>query len=260
MPSFVVLCCVAAAIAIVVLTVIRISHLHHIAARYPWWEGSATLAMWLLLGTIILSLFVITTVISMRRLGARLVARERDCRGFVILPLAIAACMFLLAVNVYPLRSRQPQPLFEAIRLGDVEKARDCLGCGADPNERYLGRGLGRVGAPALFIALQRQEDELAIALLEGGANADCQFGDGYTALMLAAATAEPETVAALIEHGANVTGQYCDQTINRIVGEHLGDGEGSVPDCITALSLARRRACYDEAGAEIVRMLEAHQ
>jgi ankyrin repeat protein len=108
-------------------------------------------------------------------------------------------------------------------------------------------------------IALRRQEDAIAVALLEAGASADFEWSDGYTPLMLAVTGARPETVAALIRHGADVDAVFSDPAIIRILVEHQGYDSGAIEAGMTALSFAKRRAHRDEAGKEIVKLLEAH-
>lgn len=77
---------------------------------------------------------------------------------FIILPLAIS---FFGYIALQP----SDPPLIQAIKNGDVESFNELLDEGANPNKEGLS------GASALMLALETDQDFLAISLLEAGAD-----------------------------------------------------------------------------------------
>ncbi|MGW6528518.1 HEAT repeat domain-containing protein [Streptomyces venezuelae] len=67
--------------------------------------------------------------------------------------------------------------LLAAVRAGDVERVRDLLGEGADPD------AVDEDGLPALCVAVAAHDAPVARALMEGGATADRVLPDGTTPL-----------------------------------------------------------------------------
>lgn len=91
------------------------------------------------------------------------------------------------------------QPLFEAVREGDVEGVRDLLAAGANPDARIAGDGT------PLIEAARQGRLEIVEMLLEKGANPDlASRGDGNP-LIMAARRGRLDIVKALVERGASV-------------------------------------------------------
>jgi len=106
----------------------------------------------------------------------------------------------LLSQATAPARSTTADTeLFEAVKLGDLARARDLLSKGAavDTADR---RGL----TPLMWASASGQL-ELVRQLLERGASVNRRANDGTTALMLASANGLTEIVRALLVRGANV-------------------------------------------------------
>ena len=87
--------------------------------------------------------------------------------------------------------------LLHAVLAGDPDCVRVLLNAGANVNEA------GPDGVTALILALVKRHEQLAIILLEQGADPS-PTDAGYTALHVASATGQVAAVKALLAHGAN--------------------------------------------------------
>ena len=120
-------------------------------------------------------------------------------------------------------------PLLEAIWSQDIEKVKQLLADGADPDAKTSSSGnrpvwlwaiaardhratellLSKVktvdSANALLYAANRNDVSLARALFEKGMPADARAIDGATALLVAAASGHVDTLRLLLERGASV-------------------------------------------------------
>jgi len=88
-------------------------------------------------------------------------------------------------------------PLMFAARNGDAESAKLLLGAGADANETLPD------GTSALVLAAHSGQGNVAIALLEKGANPNA-MDIGYTAMHAAVLRSDLNLVKALLAHGAD--------------------------------------------------------
>src|SRR5262245_5974043 len=88
-------------------------------------------------------------------------------------------------------------PLMFAARDGDLESAKVLLAAGSDVND------VAASGASALVVALYSGNRELAMFLLDKGANPNAA-GAGYAAMHVAILLGDSEFVTALLDHGAN--------------------------------------------------------
>ena len=96
------------------------------------------------------------------------------------------------------------EQLLEAVRNGDVDRARALLAAGADRNVRDGD------GATALMLAAHRGDLALVRALIEAGADVNATDALGWGPLTKAVYNADrdrgfPDVVQALVEAGANV-------------------------------------------------------
>ena len=87
--------------------------------------------------------------------------------------------------------------LLHAVLAGDPDCVRVLLNAGANVNEA------GPDGVTALILALVKRHEQLAIILLDQGADPS-PTDAGYTALHVASATGQVAAVKALLAHGAN--------------------------------------------------------
>jgi len=88
-------------------------------------------------------------------------------------------------------------PLLYAARSGDAASAKFLLAAGADANDSLPD------GTSALVVATHSGHTDVALVLLEKGANPDDE-GAGYTALHAAILRSDLNLVKALLAHGAN--------------------------------------------------------
>jgi len=87
---------------------------------------------------------------------------------------------------------------FKAIKEGNLEKVRLFLKEGMNPNVK-------KGGMTALLEATRRGFEEIALALIERGANVNDKDEYGVTALMYAAITGSKDLILSLIAKGAEV-------------------------------------------------------
>jgi ankyrin repeat protein len=91
--------------------------------------------------------------------------------------------------------------LIEAIENGNLKAAQSALKNGADANTRERRIPYRK----ALMMVAAEGKEDLAILLLEYGADVNAIDADGHTALMEAANFEHLNVVKFLVEHGANV-------------------------------------------------------
>jgi ankyrin repeat protein len=124
---------------------------------------------------------------------------------------AVAWLLFLSAIGAW-LFSAQLFPgngrLYDAIADGDAARVRQLLAAGADPNSQSSPLTLTRTSTrrymvPPLVFALRRNAPEVALALVEGGADPNARDLNAKSALTLATEQRMPAVVRALLEHGA---------------------------------------------------------
>ena len=91
--------------------------------------------------------------------------------------------------------------IFTAAILGDLDAINQHIKAGTDLNLREP-----TVGSTALITAAVFDKTEVAIALIEAGADLNIQNNEGATALHSAAFLCRTEIVKALLDHGADKT------------------------------------------------------
>jgi uncharacterized protein len=115
--------------------------------------------------------------------------------------------LFLLVLAVAGCRQapRQQQELdgslLEAVIAGDTLRVDSCLQAGANPNAQDLN------GLPALLLAARGGHQQILANLLKHGADSEASRADtfGNTALMEASVRNDTDIALLLLEHGANV-------------------------------------------------------
>ncbi len=108
-----------------------------------------------------------------------------------------------------------------------IEKVRELLAAGADPNAK------GERGNTPLHSALSRGRTDSTRALLEAGASVDATNDSGQTPLhVVCGIDADLETIALLIEHGADVKAR----TPTGVTPLHLASRRASDPRVIDLL------------------------
>lgn len=106
----------------------------------------------------------------------------------------------MLAQAPPPASVKSGAALLDAVRLGDVARAKALVAAGADVNAADYR------GFTPLLWACAGAPPELVRLLLESGASPDPRANDGTTALMLAAANGLTETARLLVSRGADFT------------------------------------------------------
>jgi hypothetical protein len=110
--------------------------------------------------------------------------------------------------------------LIDAAENGDIQRVRELLDSGADPNLRD-----NRFGVTALIMAWGYTE--IVRLLLEKGADPNLRDNLGTTALMMAALEGETETVRLLLENGADPN--LIDKDGDTAFGLALSDGHTDI-------------------------------
>lgn len=111
---------------------------------------------------------------------------------------------WLFSDTLFPGNSR----LYDAIADGDARSVEHLLRAGADPNSQSSALTLKRTRerryemSPLAF-ALWRNEPDIALALIEAGANPNARDLNGHTALYLATNGRMPRVAQALLARGA---------------------------------------------------------
>ncbi len=131
---------------------------------------------------------------------------------------------------------REPLPLHNAVRDGDLDALHSLLDAGEHPDT--LEQMPDSRPTTALQLAAGEGKTEVVRILLEAGARTDITDVEGWTVLHVAAQHAGPDTVQLLIAAGADVGARG--------------------PDNATALHLAARRGDADAASAIIGILLDA--
>lgn len=89
----------------------------------------------------------------------------------------------------------------DSIIQGNIEAVRLFLSAGMSPDEK-------NAGLPPLLEASRRGHSEVALALIEAGADVNARDAYGMTAMMFAAICGSAEVIERLIEAGADVNAQ----------------------------------------------------
>jgi ankyrin repeat protein len=131
--------------------------------------------------------------------------------GALLIAVGVPLLLFLgyLALPVF---WRGNQALYEAIEARDLVRVEKLLQGGAAPNSRSRGFQFLRLGAhdrrryfeePALIRAIAMQQPEIAIALLNAGADANARSAEGQSAIELAERQGQMAVVVLLRGKGA---------------------------------------------------------
>src|SRR5215475_2923013 len=112
--------------------------------------------------------------------------------------------VWLFSDTLFPGNSR----LYEAIAAGDAHLVKQVLQAGADPNSQASPLTLRRTSqrryqmSPLAF-ALWNNKADVALVLIEAGANPNTRDLNGHSALYLATNDRMPQVVQALVARGA---------------------------------------------------------
>jgi ankyrin repeat protein len=135
-------------------------------------------------------------------------------------PILVLVGIFL-ALAVLPEMFPDHDVVSDAIYQGDLERVRELLDRGADPNSRsavlsILAKGMSKTGrssnnnfdffserTPLLIEAINRNEYAISRLLLERGADPNVSDGEGHSALDRARDMESPQIVTLLINRGA---------------------------------------------------------
>jgi ankyrin repeat protein len=90
-----------------------------------------------------------------------------------------------------------PGALGVAVKHGRIDAARALLDAGADVNEAYTDESTGYISTP-LILATKENKPELALILVEKGADPSRKDSDGHTALDYAKKSGNESLLAAL--------------------------------------------------------------
>jgi ankyrin repeat protein len=114
------------------------------------------------------------------------------------------------------------EALQEAARLGHLERTRELLDGGADPNTHP---GMPRGWSPLMYAAHEGHLDVVRL-LLDCGADVNFACGDFFTALTLAAGAAHWEVVKLLAERGGDLAHVDASGVSGLGAAERTGDAE----------------------------------
>lgn len=156
-------------------------------------------------------------------------------------------------------------PFFLYMREGNVRMVKLHLRAGMDPNIVDKHRLLyGARNEPVLIYAVSSSRSEMALALIDAGADVNIRNRGGMTPLMYAAMRDNPEIVKTLIEAGADVNARVRGNMmvlIYAVLGGRI-DAEdafsGLLMDAVMGLSAElhgggrTRRATPGSSGAEV--------
>lgn len=112
----------------------------------------------------------------------------------------IAACASIILVSCAK-KSEINRQLVAAVTRGDITRVMELLSSGADPDAREENNP----ARPALIIAAEEDNPEIAAALLNKNADVNAKSADGSSALMGAAAEGNLATLRLLLSRGAEV-------------------------------------------------------
>jgi ankyrin repeat protein len=112
--------------------------------------------------------------------------------------------IWLFSDSLFPGNSR----LYDAIAAGDTGQVKQLLQAGADPNSQASPLTMRRTSGrryqmSPLAWALWNNKADVALALVEGGANPNTRDLNGHTALYLAASNHMTQVTQALAARGA---------------------------------------------------------
>jgi uncharacterized protein len=160
-------------------------------------------------------------------------------RAKVAAALLIAAgipALLFLGLSMLPIFVRGNQDLYDAIEQGDRGRVQALLHQGADPQSTWRGLQLlsardqdrrRRFDAPPLIRAIQLKQPEIALVLIDNGADVNARDASGTPALMLVARQGWTTLVKLLLDRGADVRATDRDgHTILR----HKADAEHGQP------------------------------
>jgi len=125
---------------------------------------------------------------------------RRYLKTLIMMPTALLTLVILAGCGRQESPTNPPgMGLHEAALQGNLEVVRQHIAAGSDLNVRDpMG------GATPLITAATFGRMEVALALIEAGAELDSQNNDGSTALHTAAFLCHPEMVRLLLENGAD--------------------------------------------------------
>ncbi|HEX9578743.1 MAG TPA: ankyrin repeat domain-containing protein [Myxococcales bacterium] len=121
---------------------------------------------------------------------------------------------------------RDLTPLVVAARAGDAAKVRSLVDSGANIEERA-----GVNGWTPLMHAIHNDHPDVALLLLELGADANARANRGTTPLMLAAPEGQVEVVKALLRRGADPRASTVDGVT--ALSNAVAAGQGAVIDAL---------------------------
>ncbi len=179
------------------------------AIAYWWWEPGEVIAIALRL-LHMLGLLALVVWMHMPRTTARL----REVRHRTLVTPRLLVVLILVHVTlrggvslVNPAAQRDPQPLFGLVMAGDTKGVARQLRFGMNPNIEYdiaAGNYQRWWRDHPLVVAIYYQHGEIAILLLDAGADPNARDHLGMTPLMWATALSDVSVVEALLAHGAD--------------------------------------------------------
>jgi ankyrin repeat protein len=135
----------------------------------------------------------------------------------------LLAAAFLIGCGA---QGRDLTPLVLAARAGDATRVRALLASGADIEGR-----VGVNGWTPLMHAIHKDHPDVALLLLELGADSNARANRGTTPLMLAAPEGQVEVVKALLRRGADPRASTVDGAT--ALSNAVAAGQGAVIDAL---------------------------
>lgn len=129
-----------------------------------------------------------------------------------------AALWFFIAGSLF---AQGSDTLFSKVTRNDIDGVKALLAGGADINEQFEG-----YGHTALIVACNYNYEDLAVYLIEQGADINIRGSDGSTAL-IAAASNSPRLVELLLSKGADA-------------GAKMENGTGAFTQCTNGILFGR--------------------
>ncbi len=140
---------------------------------------------------------------------------------FVVAAATASEASLTPATAAQDVRTEADKALRQAISEGDLEAARASLAAGANPSAR------SEEGVTPLWGALTMERGEIAVVLIEAGAEVDALDPRGQaTPLMYAAGSGKPQLVKKLLAAGAAIDVQGKDGITALSLAEGMGQNE----------------------------------